>query len=165
MTEIHRIGNPQRERTMEEFVKELRVSGRYFVGNPSRQKYLQDHKPELDRYLDTLRTENWRDADHLESLIKANSKPQPKRQLELYEMMEARGNLLNRSPKTKEEKITRYNPAIRKRVEKYIFSGILLAAIPVAAHIGLKYVDRIEKTILPYTQKIFQLYDEIDNKR
>lgn len=159
MVKIPRTNNQQRERTIDEFVKELRISGRYFVGNPSRQEYIQDHKTELDNYLNTLRAENWRDADHIELLIRINSKPAPKRQIDLNEMMETRENILNKTQRVKEERITMYNPYIRKKVERYISAAIMIAAIPLSAYVGMKFKTQIEKIIEPYTQRIFQAYN------
>ena len=141
------------EKSMDEFMKELKVSGRYFVGNPQRQRYITVHRAEINSYLDSLGESDSREADRLASLVLLNSKSQPKRQINLDELMETRERLLSKSSTPLRRIITPYSSRLRKFAERLILPVVVVGAIAGAAYLGNKYVSQIEKMVLPYTEK------------
>lgn len=154
-------------KSLEEFLEELKVSGRYFIGNPTRIDYLKRHGAQLNAYLDSLKIssspEDRREAKLIADLVKLNSK-EGRRPDSLAGLLE-RGTTppnLRREPRNS---ITRYSSRPRKRVEIYVYSAILLTAMSLAWYTGIKFKQQIEKFVPGYVLKLYQLYDELDHKK
>jgi hypothetical protein len=150
------------EKTIEDFVEKLKTDGRYFVGNPYRVNYIGKHKAELEQYISTLGKS---EADLVRGLIKINSKPGLKRQMNLTDRLDARSLQISNPQKEKASKITGYDSRPRKKVERLIFPIVTLLAIGGAFYIGEKCKVSIEKMISTYTAPIFKLYDDINHGR
>lgn len=151
------------EISVEKFMKDLRISGKYFVGSLPRREYITSHSEEIEDYLSDLEKTNFDDASILREYIRINLK-YSKKAPDFFEKADYRDIVgKSKTPKCKRSPITLYSHKPRKRVERYIGAAILLAAIPVAFYIGSICKEKIESSVSPYVQKIYQLYYEIDN--
>jgi hypothetical protein len=156
--------NKDEELSVDEFMRRMLVSGKYAAGSESRVSYIKAHQADINRYIANVRDDRPAEADLLQIRINMNSTPRLQRNMSPNDRLEKAdlSELVYSKRYEKKERITRYSSKPREAINRLIFPIILISAIPIAFYVGEKCKLKIEKAIHPYTQKIYELYHEID---
>jgi hypothetical protein len=149
------------ELSIDDFMKRLRVSGRYFVGNEERKTYLRVHSSEIEAYLQNLEAKNQSEAKLLREYVRINLKYESKQSFGLDDRISAEEKRAY-FPKKPVKKLSHYTPIPRKKVERLIFASILVLSLPAAFYVGKLCKDKLEKAVSPYINKIYNLTETSD---
>jgi hypothetical protein len=157
------------DKPIDKFMKELKIDGRYFVGNEIRVTYISKHKKEIETYLLNLRNKDPTEANLLADLLKLNSKPRSSRIFNLSDRLDKPNIRIPISKKKgyipSERTISIYSSIPRKNIEKGIFILTLVGLIATSTYLGKKYCNALSHLIEPYVQKMDKFSYEIYHGR
>jgi hypothetical protein len=156
-----------------QFLDQLKVDGRYFVGNSERVGYIQNNRRRIDDYLDALELENEEEAKIYRELVKINARAQAPRQMDPFERLEKKDfdeNEIHYDKKKskywdkKRELITPYSSRPRRTVERFLLLAAMGIAVGTAFYVGEKLKGSIDRLVSPYVERIYKAADMVGRR-